>query len=244
MLSKVIKGLVCAGAVIAVGLLGLNLYIALRPLPKPSLDRPLAQILPTAPWGWSTQDLPMADSPEGMAQVNSLLDFDDAVFRVYQRGDTQVGVYVAYWKPGKASPAKVGVHTPDSCWIVAGWQRDARERGVHREINGHALKPLEYGEYEKDGQHLQVIFWQLVGGEPVNYDIYGWENGFAGRMQRWPYTWDDIRKYGLDQRKEQLFIRVSMNVPLAELWKDPDFAQLLGQLSERLKLYAPANAAG
>jgi hypothetical protein len=243
MLSRLTRGLLMLGSIVVVALLALNLYIDLKPVPKPQISQPLASLMPLAPLGWTAQDLPIASTPEAQARVDAILHYDDAAFRIYDNGNAQVSVYVAHWLPGEFSPAKVGAHTPDTCWVDAGWVRTARQQAVTRQLSGADLKPLEFGVYEKDGTSLNVIFWHLLGGNPVRYDLTGWENGLAGRIQRFHTLVEDFANFGLDQRQEQLLVRISSNVPFDQLMDDPGFVQIMSQMSREFGLYAKPPAA-
>ena len=231
------------GAVIVVALLGFNLYITLKPAPKPAIDQPLQTLLPPAPLGWNAKDQPIADTPEEQEQAAAVLHFDDAVYRIYGNGQAEVGVYVAHWLPGKFSPAKVGSHSPDTCWVHNGWAMLERKQGVEESIAGGLLKPMEAGIFEKNQQKVHVIFWHLVGGVPMQYDLVGWQNGLAGRIERLPALFADFSRFGLDQRKEQLVIRLSSNVPFEELWADRGFTQVMDGLSHNFGLYASPSTA-
>jgi hypothetical protein len=232
---RVLLGL---AATIVVVLVGLNLYVNLKPAPKPMINQPLAQLLPGAPRGWTAQDEPIADTPEELEKVEGVLHFDDAAYRVYDDGHTQVAVYIAYWLPGRFSPAKVGAHSPDTCWVHNGWNTVERNHDVESPLAGGVLKPMETGLFEKDGQRVHVIFWHLVGGIPMHYDLSGWNNGIVGRIQRLPTLLDDFSKFGLDQRKEQLVIRLSSSESFEELWADPGFGQFMDHLSRSFGLYS------
>jgi hypothetical protein len=71
------------------------------------------------------------------------------------------------------------------------------------------------------------MFWHLVGGRVHGYEQYGWRNGLAGVRDRLPNLLRDLRRYGLNLAQEQIFLRISSNVPLSRLQADPDFARLL-----------------
>ncbi len=195
-------------------------------------------MLPAAPDGWRSIDQDIATTPEEQAQVESVLHYDDAVCRIYTNGPTQVQVYIAHWLPGKFSPAKVGSHSPDTCWVHNGWEQFERNQGVQRDLAGGTLLPMETGTYKKDGQSVHVIFWHLVGGVPMSYDLVGWENGLAGRIERLPVLVEDFKRFGLDQRKEQLVIRLSSANSFDDLWTDPGFVKFLNQFSRTFGLYA------
>jgi len=237
------RALLGLAAIIVVVLVGLNLYVNLKPAPKTMIDRPLIELMPAAPMGWTAQDESIADTPEELEKVEGVLHYDDAVYRIYANGQTNVGVYIAHWLPGKFSPAKVGAHSPDTCWVHNGWSTVQRDHAVGHLLEGGELKPMETGIFEKDGQRVSVIFWHLVGGTPMHYDLEGWNNGLIGRIQRLPTLLDDFSKFGLDQRKEQLVIRLSCNVPFEELWSDQGFGQFMDHLSRSFGLYATLPAA-
>jgi len=232
------RALLGFGAVTVVALFGLNIYMALKPVPKPRIDQPLANLLPHAPMGWNFQDLDIASSPEELAQVEGILHFDDAVYRTYSNSEAQIDVYIAHWLPGRFSPAKVGSHSPDTCWVHNGWDMLERNQGVTRDFDGGTLKPMETGVFQKNHEKVHVIFWHLVGGEPMAYDLTGWHNGLTGRIERLPTLFADFSRFGLDQRKEQLVIRLSSTEAFDQMWADPGFVQFMDQLSRAFDLYA------
>jgi hypothetical protein len=243
MVPRLTRALLYCGAVIVCALLAVNAYILLKPVPQPKISAALAQLMPSAPLGWTSVDLPIADTPEAQSRVESILHYDDAAYRVYQNGDTEVAVYVAHWLPGGSSPAKVGAHTPDTCWVDAGWLRKDRQEAVTRDLSGGQLKPLEYGVFEKDGASINVIFWHLLGDDPVRYDLVGWQNGLLGRLGRFHTLMQDLNQFGLDQRREQVLVRISSNVPFTQLWDNPGFDRILAQISREFGLYAKPPAA-
>jgi hypothetical protein len=227
------------GAVIVVALVGLNIYITLKPAPKPAINQPLKDLLPPAPTGWKYKDEDIANTPEEKEQAEEVLHFDDAVYRVYSNGQTNLGIYIAHWMPGKFSSEKVGAHSPDTCWVHNGWDKlPGGQQGVEQQVAGGTLKKMETGTYVKDSQKVYVIFWHLVGQEPVFYDLTGWNNGLAGRIERLPALLSDFAQFGLDQRKEQLVLRISSDVPFDELWTDAGFATFMDQLGRAFDLYA------
>jgi len=238
MLSRLIRSLLVFTAVIVTGLLALNIYIGLKPVPAPKINEPLANLMPAAPFGWTVEDEPIADTPEAQARVETILHYDDAIYRIYHSGDTQIGIYVAHWLPGKTSPAKVGAHNPNTCWVDAGWTRTQDQVAVICQLGGADLKPLESGVFEKDGSSLNVVFWHLLGNTPVNYDLVGWHNGLMGRFVRFHTLMQDLLNFGLDERQEQVLVRVSSNTPFDQLWNDRGFVQIMSQVSREFGLYA------
>lgn len=213
-------------AAILILLCGVSLrgYFVIVPPPEPTLHQPIAHIVPKSLNGWTVRDLDIADSPESSARISEFLNFDDALFRVFERGDTFVGLYVAYWTPGKASYRWAGAHTPDTCWVLNGWACDERQYSVPFQHEGTPFQPAEFGIYSKDGNAQYVYFWHLVGGEAFGYEQQGTPNIFAALI--------DIKRYGLRLREEQFFIRLSSNQPLEKLLNTSGFTDILQSLGE------------
>jgi hypothetical protein len=218
---------------VLVVLLGLVVYSTWFVSTTPKFDKPIGEIVSANILGWTSKDLPLAETETMMAQVNNILQFDQYIYRLYEHDNTQVTVYVAYWGPGKVTTADAGTHNPDSCWVNAGWTREERKYGVERTLGGKKLKPLEYGVYGREKMKLPVIFWHLVGDEVNRYQDQkeGWRNGLEGRIERIPLIWADLKKYGLNQRREQMFIRITANKSFETLFQDPDFIRLMEALA-------------
>jgi hypothetical protein len=207
-----------------IGGLSLRVYFALVPPPEPTLDDLLSDIVPEELNGWKIIDQDMAESPESSERISDFLNFDDALFRIFKKDDTFVGLYIAYWLPGKASYRWAGAHTPDTCWVQNGWTRLDRKYCIPFENEETPFQPAEFGIYEKDGSTQNVYFWHLVGGEAFGYEQEGGHNIFAALL--------DIKKYGLNLRNEQFFIRLSSNKKVEELKKVGGFNQILDSLNE------------
>jgi len=218
------KLLLILAAAALLGALTLRAYFAFVPPPEATLNDQLSKIVPEVLSGWAIKDLDMAESPESSARISDFLNFDDALFRVFEKGDTFVGLYIAYWTPGKASYRWAGAHTPDTCWVLNGWTRLEREYSIPFEGNEVSFCPAEFGIYEKDGNAQKVYFWHLVGGEAFSYDQKGTPNIFGALL--------DIKTYGLKLRQEQFFIRLSSNKTVEELKEIEGFDAILDSLSE------------
>jgi hypothetical protein len=206
------------------GGLSLRVYFALVPPPEPTLDELLSDIVPKQLNGWKITDQDMAESPESSERISDFLNFDDALFRIFKNGDTFVGLYIAYWLPGKASYRWAGAHTPDTCWVQNGWTRQDRKYRIPFQNEETLFQPAEFGIYEKDGSAQNVYFWHLVGGEAFGYEQEGGHNIFAALL--------DIKKHGLNLREEQFFIRLSSNKKIDELKKIEGYKQILDSLHE------------
>ena len=205
------------------GLLALVLAAEFSP-PRPrGFTGDLNQALPEVA-GWVRRDIPIAGSSAAMASAQGILNYSQAKQILYTKGGTQVLVYVAYWEPGKVSVVDAGSHNPDSCWVNNGCVRTERIYSVPGKIGERELLPYESGQYiVPNGGKQNVAFWHLVNGEPNRYEEQeaGWRNGLLGRLERLPLVWKDIRTYGLNQKNEQMFVRISSNARIEDLFADP-----------------------
>ncbi len=217
------KFIFICGTLLLILAIGLRAYFAFVPPPEATLEQPLAEIFPAELNGWKIQDQDMAASPESSNRISEFLNFDDALFRTYEKNSIFIGLYVAYWKPGTASYRWAGAHTPDTCWIVNGWTCSERQYAVPFTYKNTEFQPAEFGVYEKDGSAQSVYFWHLVGGKVMTYDQKGTPQIFGALV--------DIQKHGLNLRQEQFFIRLSSNRDFETLRKQPAFSQILNGLS-------------
>ena len=204
-------------------------------------DRPraftgkLEDSIPRSLAGWQVKDVPLADSEAGAQNVEGILNYDQVVQRLFAKEGVQVMVYVAYWEPGKISLVDAGSHNPDSCWVNAGCERTSRAYSVPGKVGKRELRPYEWGEYRTPGGALmQAMFWHLVDGVPNRYEEQqvGWRGGLEGRIERSKLVIKDIQARGLNQRAEQMFVRLSSNKKPEELLADPDARWLLDQLGK------------
>jgi hypothetical protein len=187
---------------------------------------PLRLTLPLELSGWISSDLPIAETEEMKTAVEDILQFDDHFSRAYRTGNTEITLYIAYWGPDRMPPRMVGRHTPDRCWIANGWNCESRERAVSLAGTRWPLKPAETGTYAfKQQARLHVAFWHLVGGE-----VYAYGPTQTDMIAVAPLK--DLLTFGLNQRKEQYFIRLASTVPLDQIWHEPGFRQLLAALEQ------------
>lgn len=219
-----------ATLVLAVGLQQLGS----RAAAAPAASQPVAKLLPDQLPAWQITDRPMTDTQEEKAAVSELLNYDDAVFRIYSRGGAQFAIYLAHWNPGRMSPRLIAGHTPDVCWPAAGWERRpkmetaAGPNGRNEQDNLTALlalvglPPGEFRVYDLHGTIQYVVFWHVNGNELVNYG--------TGSSPPWWAMFADLAKHGLNQRREQWFVRIGSSVPFSILAEDDGFRQTLAQL--------------
>ena len=232
------KALLIFGGVMLAGLLALVLAAEFSP-PRPrGFTGELNQVLPEVA-GWVRRDIPIAASSAAMASAQGILNYSQAKQILYTKGGTQVLVYVAYWEPGKVSVVDAGSHNPDSCWVNNGCVRTERVYSVPGRVGERELLPYELGQYiVPNGGKQNVAFWHLVNGEPNRYEDQeaGWRNGIIGRLERLPLVWKDITTYGLNQKNEQMFVRISSNARIEDLFADPANGGLFNALT-RLGVY-------
>jgi len=226
-LPRVLTLVAAAVLLVAMGLACVPLFAFKRPQ---LMHAPLDLLVTADVAGWQMRRLEIADSEEMRSRVMSILRYDDVIFRNYRHGATEVQIYVAYWKPGSVPYGQAGVHTPDTCWVVNGWTAEERRHAQSLTVGQRATKPAETGRYSMRGQKLEVAFWHLVGGRVHGYEQKGWRDGVAGVRERLPHFFQDLRRYGLNLAQEQVFIRISSNVPMETLQHDPAFGRLLETL--------------
>ena len=221
------------------GLLALVLAAEFSP-PRPrGFTGDLNQAVPEVS-GWARREIPIAASSAAMASAQGILNFSQAKQVLYVRGSTQLLVYVAYWEPGKVSVVDAGSHNPDSCWVNNGCVRTERMHSVPGKIGERELLPYESGQYiVPNGGKQNVAFWHLVNGEPNRYEDQeaGWRNGIIGRLERLPLVWKDITTYGLNQKNEQMFVRISSGARIEDMMADPANGGLFNALA-KLGIYA------
>lgn len=216
------------GRVALCALSGLLLaVIVVQALPKPEvyhyeLTKPLQEWLPEALPGWTVEDVSIASTPEVQEAVDELLNFTDGIYRIYKSDAGQIKVYIAYWVPGKMDPRLVGVHSPDVCWVGAGWKQVGdKER---RTLSASSDKKLTDGHnrtFEIESQREEVVFWHLVGGERSRYLEPG---------ERF-WTWGEVFRNPMAPRQEQFFVRISTGGKLDAVADTPMMKTIVERLS-------------
>jgi hypothetical protein len=180
---------------------------------------PISEVIPEQIAGWKGTPIPIAETEELQEQTAEILKFDEALSYRYERGKDYINIYIAYWEPGKVPIRKVGVHTPDTCWVQNGWKRQYREYAQVKDVNGVLLQPCEYGIFSLRDHEEHVLFWHLVGGKVHSYKQHGLHD-----------IWSPVRDLfnkGFHQKADQYFIRLSSNRSLYDFWEDPGFQELL-----------------
>ncbi len=190
---------------------------------------PIAETIVSQAGHWIAEDLPIAETEEMKRAVGELLNFDDAVFRSYRKGGWQFDVYAAYWRPGKMSERLVAGHSPDVCWVAAGWKPLPREAPADQNWAASGAQYRIFGD--NAGRPRHVVFWHVSGGESVDY---------GGGVPPWWTIFSDLKKHGFNQRRSQYFVRVSSNVAWDELATDAGFLDVMSSVRGLLEADAHA----
>jgi hypothetical protein len=187
----------------------------------------IAAKLPNSLPGFNVRDEPIATTLEMKAAVEKMLDYDEGIFRIYERGDLRVSVYIAWWKPGKSLPRMVASHTPDVCWVASGWEKKSLSAGqvsdTQAAILHNGLMPAEVRTFISKGHTEHVVFWHLVGGEVFTYNT-------AGLPPWWAWI-ADFWRFGSTNYLDQMFVRVSSNQPIDYIWEQAYIAPLRDSLA-------------
>lgn len=181
----------------------LVIYGENRPLER-TFHGSVKDLLPTEAGmpGWKVEYLPIADTPEMQAKVSEILNYDDAVYAVYTKGSERISIYIAYWTPGKMSHRLVAGHTPDVCWVKAGWSvLDRGDSPTVRSAKASQILPGEWRVMALRGSKEEVLFWHIVGGKPKSYST-NWRPAWHAALR-------DVVFSGFQQREEQFFVRLS-----------------------------------
>lgn len=190
----------------------------------------LAERIPVTLPGWAGRDEPLGANEVVSTAVERTLNYDDYVFRIFRRGDTTLGVYVAYWAPGRMPIQKVASHTPDRCWTENGWRCLEMKHGVAVAATGGDLLPAQWRIFEPPSaaqSHKEhVLYWHLVGDRL--YD-YGERFNAKPRAIDW---WRDTVAYATSGSDAQYFIRLTSNRPFEQLEGDPGWQEVLAALGK------------
>jgi hypothetical protein len=185
--------------------LGVVSYYSLRSSPPPNFTLRLLDLLPASAElpDWHRVAEEIAASPEMKRAVAELLNYDDAVFFNYSKGQERVSIYIAHWKPGTMSQRLVSGHTPDVCWVGNGWEIRRRESRISLDfVSGPAAQAAEWREMALLDNTEFVLFWHLVGGE---------SRDLSSPVAPWHAFLTEMFSGGMRQREEQFFIRISSN---------------------------------
>lgn len=209
-------------------------------LAKPQVNEPyteahLDSYIPADVNGWRSEELPLGTTELVQERSERILQLDEFLHRRYTNGLSEFVVYIGYWRPNKLDARLVASHTPDRCWTENGWQCTMRENRVEKQTIAGPLKPTEVRTFVIQGTERHTIFWHLIDGE-----LY--QTGSSFNAVPNPVVWlSDAVKSLFQGAGEQYFIRVDSSQPIAELWDNPGFQEVMVGL-RKLGLAADAPA--
>lgn len=172
--------------------------------------------------GWRIEDAPIADTPEMRRRVVELLNYDDAVYRIYSLGRMRISVYLAYWRPGRMPVRAIANHTPDVCWVDSGWVCAQRDELETLSVNDIRVAHTEHRIYTINGRIEHVVFWHVAGTEIISYR--------TGGRPPWYAAITEFFRWGLELRQEQFFLRISSDRPLEEILGTDVFKRVIGKV--------------
>jgi hypothetical protein len=174
--------------------------------------------------GWEARDLPVGETEFVASAVERILKYDDVLYRTFQRGNVNIGVFISYWGRGKSSVREVSAHTPDRCWTTSGWQVVSIDNQVPMDFHTFQLMPAEQRVFTFHGTPMYVKFWHIVGGEPF----------FSGsRFNAVPNPLTFVQDFFQEMqvgRQEQYFVRITSSVPFSEIEYDPAYLAIIEDL--------------
>ncbi|MSU22742.1 MAG: exosortase/archaeosortase family protein [Opitutus sp.] len=208
-----------AGLALAVALL---IGFTLNTRPSDRRDAPvpdLLAVLPASAEGWRVE------TSTDLYQFRDTLQTENLAQRTYVKTtpageEVRIVLYLAYWRPGQSSVSQVASHTPDACWPGSGWDAlPVAQPRAQPVVAGRALATAEYRSFRREDFPQHVWFWHLYDGRPISYrDPYS-----ASELLR--IAW----RYGFRHNGDQLFVRASSNLPLAEIVNEPLLAQFFAR---------------
>lgn len=197
---------------------------------SPAQEMGLTERVPTELNGWRVRDEPLGPTEFLKSAVEQNLNYDDMVNRIYQNNDTTLGVYVAYWSPGRMPVQKVASHTPDRCWSENGWSCREFDRitGLTVGEDGPEITPAQWRVFQppQSEESTYVMYWHLVGG-----DLYDYGEGLNKSLGPIAW-WKETLHYAFKGSAEQYFIRLTSNRSFEEIWNEPGVEEIVAALAK------------
>ena len=190
-----------------------------RATPRTNTPPPeLATLLPENIPGWETV------TSNDLFKFSAQLQTDHLLQRTYGRmtaaGPAQITFYVAFWPAGQAPVSLVASHSPDACWPGAGWEaHPATQSREALPLGAQTLPPAEHRFFTQGGYPQHVWYWHLYDGRVIHHDGLG----SPLRLLRLAL------RHGFRDDGDQLFIRISSNLPWDSLRADPLVTAILAR---------------
>lgn len=188
----------------------------------------LVERVPRTLAGWSARDEPLGPNEVTRTAVEKVLNYDDYVFRLFEKDGKQIGVYVAYWAAGRMPLQKVASHTPDRCWTENGWRCEDMRFAEPVGAGDMRLMSAQWRRFTPPSGAAQqyVVYWHLVGDR-----LYDYGTRFNARpdLVKW---WRDTLEYAFSGSEAQYFIRITSNRPFDEFARESAWAELVEALAK------------
>jgi hypothetical protein len=185
------------------------------------------ELMPRALPGWTVAEVPLGATEAVSSATKSTLRFTDVLNREYTHGRVRLGIYIAYWESGKQPRRWVTGHTPDHCWSTQGWS--CAEMRFNETVSAKTIPSLSAAQFRHfktpAQQDVYVLYWALMGSAP--YDFGNRFNDHPSMTRWWRDAIDDV----IHGYSEQYFIRITSNVPFAEVWAQPGVGQIVQALT-------------
>ncbi len=179
--------------------------------------------LPREIAGWTSIDLPLADTELVKQAVEDHLNYDDYIYRQYTLGGKSVYIYAMFWRQGRISVREMAGHTPDGCWITSGArQKGEKTREAIPYLSGLII-PGEFRFFEFPGSAVpvNVIWWHVWGGEIVPSALEK-KSPLAVMHEVWTWLW--VRR---GRPADQIFIRIHTVGDLRSMDENPVLIKFL-----------------
>jgi exosortase len=208
-----------SGLTLAAALAGV-FYVNTHPAVRDDEPVPdLLAVLPAKPPGW------LVTTSDDLYQFARQLQTEHLAQRTYARrtgkGSVEITVYLAYWRSGQASVSQVATHTPDACWPGAGWEVvQIPNNRLRPTVGGRAVAEAEARLFKLGNFPQHVWFWHLFDGRPIAY-----ESPYSPKALL-EIAW----RYGFRHDGDQLFVRISSNLPWDEIASEPLLKEIFAEL--------------
>ncbi len=183
----------------------------------------LFEVLPES---LAVEDIPIAETESQLQAVEDILRPTAMTYKKVASGGEEIFVWIATWAPREMSPWEVFGHTPDTCWIGSGAELVARNDPTPFRIYPELLNQAQRRTFEMaQGQNVEVLWWHLLGGEPVAARETGAKN--MNPVARLQSFFDFQLEFS---HSEQVFIRIHSAGNMEEILANPDFKPLIEQI--------------
>lgn len=200
--------------------LGVFMFLSRPAPPLTASPTEVATLMPEGPPGWKTA------TSNDLIRFADILETDQLAQRTYVklRPDGKplfVTLYLAYWQPGQAGVSVVATHTPDACWPGAGWAPiPVAEEEVVLDLPDRNLARSEYRMFTDDQEPQHVWFWHSYDRQVIP----------EFEPRRPLELLGSVFTYGVRSNGEQLFVRLSSNLPWEEFSEEPLLTEIFANL--------------